>query len=1157
MESLLNFMQTSFIHLRVSSEFSISRGLLRINEIIENAKKLNMPAVALTDLNNMFGMVKFFNKAEASGIKPIAGITLNLKSHAGEFGEILCLAKNNEGLKSLMGIISKSQLQQENGYISVTFEDLSICARNIIVIAGGPSSTIFNLAKLKKNQDLKTELLSFKETFKDDFCIELQRLGKSFEEEFIQCIVPLASEFLIPVIASNDTMFSQKEDFDIHETKVCINTGKTLNDSNRERLFSPEQFFKSTKDISSLFSDCDPDTLINNTLAIAQKCNVTLTTDQYFLPEYPVPKEHDFNSFLSELSKTQLEEIIESYSTDKKETYLKRLDYELTQIHATGFSSYFLIVADFIQWSKDNDVPVGPGRGSGAGSLVAYALGITALDPIEHNLLFERFINPERISMPDFDIDFCMDKRDMVIDYVGQKYGKSAVSQIATFGTMAARAVVRDVARALGKPYALGDRISKMIPFIPGMTLEKAISSQPIFKKMIQDEEEVSEIIDLAYKLEGIARNVGKHAGGIVIAPGSIADFCPTYFDPQSDSLMTQFDKDDVETIGLVKFDFLGLRTLTVIDRAVKTINKSLSEKNERTLDLNSLTLDDPNVFELLASGRTTAIFQLESTGMRELIRRLKPTKFEEIVALLALYRPGPLESGMHDEFVDRKHGKSKVTFPHELLAPVLSETYGVILYQEQVMQAAQVLAGYSLGQADILRRAMGKKKVEEMEKQRQIFVDGCSQNKIKKATAEKIFDLIEKFAGYGFNKSHSAAYAMLSYQTAYLKTYFPEHFMAAVLSTELGNTDKINTLINECNEMKIKVLTPDIKTSNKHFNVNADLHIKYGLGAIKGVADSFIDHVIEVRKNNAFKDLFDLTKKVNIRLGGKKSIEALTKAGAFDELAPSRSVALACMEDMLREGQKNSAQMAGTSDLFASMEETFDPYEKYVNVKDLSKEDLLNHERDALGYYFSGHPVIAIEGMVENLRSHKISEVTDDISRAKIVGLLNSYRQIRDRSNKQIAFISFDDGTGTMEGTISTDVLERHHLLLKANSILIFAGSIEIDDYKSKELNRRMYKMKVGSVTSLESQMSRGNKSIMIDARNLPSDFIQSNMANLKNLNGDFWKHGNCKIHLKILHENSEAIIELGDEFKLMPSAENIKILKDMFGDEVIKLNK
>ena len=1150
-------MQTPFIHLRVSSEFSISRGLLRINEIVANAKKLNMPAVALSDLNNMFGMVKFFQKAEAAGIKPIAGTILNLRSNSGELGEILCLAKNNVGLKSLMGIISKSQLQQVNGRLSITFDDLKSCAGDIVVISGGAESTIFNLTQLNKHQDLKIELISFQETFQDDFCIELQRLGKNFEEEFIQCILPIASELKIPIIVSNDAMFSQKEDFDIHETKVCINTGKTLNDSNRAKLFTPEQFFKSTNEITNLFSDCDAETLINNTFAIAQKCNVTLKTDEYFLPEYPVPQEHDFNSFLSELSKRQLNKIIESYAAEKKQIYLQRLDYELTQIHATGFSSYFLIVADFIQWSKDNDVPVGPGRGSGAGSLVAYALGITALDPIEHNLLFERFINPERISMPDFDIDFCMDKRDMVIDYVGQKYGKSAVSQIATFGTMAARAVVRDVARALGKPYALGDRISKMIPFVPGMTLEKAIGSQPIFKKMIQDEEEVSEIIDLAYNLEGIARNVGKHAGGIVIAPGSITDFCPTYFDPQSNSLMTQFDKDDVETIGLVKFDFLGLRTLTVIDRAVKTINEYLTKNNKDRLDLTSLTLDDPKVFELLASGRTTAVFQLESTGMRELIRRLKPTKFEEIVALLALYRPGPLESGMHDEFVDRKHGKSKVTFPHELLAPVLSETYGVILYQEQVMQAAQVLAGYSLGQADILRRAMGKKKVEEMEQQRQIFVDGCFQNEIKKATAEKIFDLIEKFAGYGFNKSHSAAYAMLSYQTAYLKTYFPEHFMAAVLSTELGNTDKISTLVNECKEMNIKVLTPDIKTSNKHFDVNSDLQIKYGLGAIKGVADSFIHHVIEVRKNYSFKDLFDLTKKVDIRLGGKKSIEALTKAGAFDALAPSRSIALACMEDMLREGQKNSAQMTGTSDLFAAMEETFDPYEKYLDVKEVSEEDLLNHERDALGYYFSGHPVIAIEGMISNLRSYSIREINDDIGRAKIVGLLNSYRQIRDRSNKQIAFISFDDGTGIMEGTISTDVLEKYHLLLKTNSILIFSGSVEIDDYKSKELNRRMYKMKVGSVASIESQMSQGNKSITIDARDLSDDSIQSQMANLKNLNGDFWKHGNCKIYLKIHHDSSEAIIELGDEFKLMPSTENIKILKDMFGDEAITLNK
>ena len=804
-------MNSSFIHLRASSEYSISRGLLRINEIIARAVKLQMPAIALTDLNNMFGMVKFFKKAEAAGIKPIAGTILTVISEDGFEGEILCLAKNNFGLKALMGLISLAQLQQKNGKITLTFDELGTCAGNVIIIAGGNNSHIFQLSRHQKLSELREELDKFYKVFGQDFCIEIQKVGKEEEDNFIHTILPMASRLGIPVIATNDAMFLQKEDFDIHETKVCINTGKTLNDPNREKLYTPEQFLKSSTEMANLFTEYGAETLLANTYQIALKCNASFVTDEYFLPEYPVPENHDFNSFLSELSNSKLNEIIAPFESGKQVIYQQRLDYELTQIHTTGFSSYFLIVADFIQWSKNNDVPVGPGRGSGAGSLVAFALAITAVDPIEHNLLFERFINPERISMPDFDIDFCMDKRDQVIDYVSKKYGKNAVSQIATFGTMAARAVVRDVARALGKPYALGDRISKMIPFIPGMTLDKAISSQPIFKKMIQDEAEVSEIIDLAFKLEGIARNVGKHAGGIVIAPGSIADFCPTYFDPQSDSTMTQFDKDDVETIGLVKFDFLGLRTLTVIDRALKTINESLRIKNENTLDLYQLSLDDPKVFELLASGRTTAVFQLESTGMRELIRRLKPTKFEEIVALLALYRPGPLESGMHDEFVDRKHGKSKVTYPHELLAPVLSETYGVILYQEQVMQAAQVLAGYSLGQADILRRAMGKKKVEEMEQQRQIFVDGCSANDIKKVTAEKIFDLIEKFAGYGFNKSHSAAYAMLSYQTAYLKTYYPEHFMAAVLSTELGNTDKINTLINECKELKIKVLTPNI----------------------------------------------------------------------------------------------------------------------------------------------------------------------------------------------------------------------------------------------------------------------------------------------------------------------------------------------------------
>ena len=523
-----------------------------------------------------------------------------------------------------------------------------------------------------------------------------------------------------------------------------------------------------------------------------------LDTKGYFLPEYPVPENHDFDSYLVDLSNKRLKDYIDRFEESKQKEYSSRLNYELEQIKTMGFSSYFLIVYDFIEWSKNNDVPVGPGRGSGAGSLVAYALGITTLDPIIHGLLFERFLNPERLSMPDFDVDFCMEKRDLVIDYVSKKYGSGAVSQIATFGTMAARAVVRDVARALGKPYALGDRISKMIPFAPGMTLDKAKEEQPIFAQSIKNDDEVREIVNLSYKLEGIARNVGKHAGGVVIAPGSISDFCPVYVDRQSDSVMTQYDKDDVEKIGLVKFDFLGLRTLTVIDRAVKSINEGLGDSNK--IDIEKIPLDDAKVYKLLSSGKTMAVFQLESSGMRDLIKRLKPTKFEEITALLALYRPGPLNSGMHDEFVDRKHGKSPVTYPHKLLKEVLEETYGVIVYQEQVMEAARVLAGFSLGQADILRRAMGKKKKEEMEQQREIFVKGCLENDISSKNAEQIFDLINQFAEYGFNKSHSAAYALISYQTAYLKTYHPEHFMAAVLSSELGNTDKIYALIQECN---------------------------------------------------------------------------------------------------------------------------------------------------------------------------------------------------------------------------------------------------------------------------------------------------------------------------------------------------------------------
>ena len=721
-------MSELFSHLRVSSEYSISQGLLTVDQIIDNAKRLSVPSVALTDKSNMFGLVKFFNKCEAAGIKPISGSSIKLIFEDDDDAfELLCLAKTNKGHRNLMKIISSAHNNNLYNSPIIHFNDLVSLKDDIIVISGGKDSHIFEYLKTNNFTEANKRIDLLRDNFKDDFVLEVQKTNRIDEIEYFKNVLPLAKEKGIPLIATNDVLFSSEDEYEIHETKVCINTGKTLNDPNRERLFSNQQYFKSPKEMSELFKDYS--SLIDNTNEISKKCNVSLNTKGYFLPEYPVPKKHDFNSYLEEVSTKRLHKYINNFDKKKQKEYLSRLDYELNQIKSMGFSSYFLIVYDFIEWSKNNDVPVGPGRGSGAGSLVAYALGITTLDPISHGLLFERFLNPERLSMPDFDVDFCMDKRDLVIDYVSKKYGSSAVSQIATFGTMAARAVVRDVARALGKPYALGDRISKMIPFAPGMTLDKAKSEQPLFAQSIKNDSEVREIVNLSYKLEGIARNVGKHAGGVVIAPGSISDFCPVYVDRQSDSVMTQYDKDDVEKIGLVKFDFLGLRTLTVIDRAVKSINSNLEDSKK--IDLNKIPLNDEKVFELLSSGKTMAVFQLESSGMRDLIKRLKPTKFEEITALLALYRPGPLNSGMHDEFVDRKHGKSPVTYPHKLLETVLEETYGVIVYQEQVMEAARVLAGFSLGQADILRRAMGKKKKEEMEEQREIFVKGCLKNEI------------------------------------------------------------------------------------------------------------------------------------------------------------------------------------------------------------------------------------------------------------------------------------------------------------------------------------------------------------------------------------------------------------------------------------------
>ena len=1144
-------MNGSFAHLRVSSEYSIFKGLLSIEKLVEKAKSFDMPAIALTDHSNMFGLVKFFKKCEKEGIKPISGSTLNIaRSQEDRPYEFLCLAKNIDGHKNLMHGLSKASRNQSK---AIFYDDfLNIC-NDIFVIAGSENSEIFSLILNDKEDEAVKLIEKYKLDFKNNFVIEIQNTGKESHKIFMASILPIASRLSIPVIATNDVLFGDREDFEIHETKVCINSGKTLNDPNREKIYSEEQYFKSQDEMQDLFKDFPE--VLSNTLEIAKQCNLSLEPDGYFLPEYPVPEGQDFDSHLKSLVEENLNNLTTKFAKDQIEEYKARVKYELDQIKTMGFSSYFLIVYDFIKWSKNNDVPVGPGRGSGAGSLVAYCLGITALDPIKHGLLFERFLNPERISMPDFDIDFCMEKRDKVIEYVSSKYGKDAVSQIVTFGTMAAKGVVRDVTRALGKPYSLGDRISKMIPFEIGMTLEKAISRQPVLKQAIKDDDEVQEIMNLSFKLEGGIRNIGKHAGGVVIAPGSLSDFSPIYFDSDTSSVLTQFDKDDVEKIGLVKFDFLGLRTLTIIDKAIKSINDDLASKNEDPLDISNLDLNDSKVFELLSAGKTTAVFQLESPGMKDLIKRLQPTKFEEIVALLALFRPGPLDSGMHDEFVNRKNGKVPVTYPHKLLEPVLSETYGVILYQEQVMESARVLAGYSLGQADILRRAMGKKQVEEMDKQRTIFVDGCKDNNIKEDLANKIFNLIETFAGYGFNKSHSAAYALLSFQTAYLKTYYPEYFMAAVLSSAQGNTDKISSIIKECKGMGINVLSPNILTSGTNFFVNPKKQIEYGLTSLKGVAESFIYHLSEIREKNTFTNLLDFSKKVNVKLGGKKSLESLSKAGAFDSICDSRSIALACIPDMLKEGDKKASDALFAGDLFSNVEEDFNPYDQYKDVNPLNFSQKLKYEKEALGFYISGHPVEAIQDDIKDLRSHKISDLDANTSSATIVGLVNSTRQIKDSKNKPITFLNFDDESGSMDGIILSELYEEKYGIIKEGTILRFYGSVEVDDYRSRETNSTMYRMRVKNINAVETDLVDSKKDLLIICDTVNGDSLQEIKLKLKKIDSDFWG-GESKVKLKILKDSTEALISLNDNFMIDLNSENLDNLRSIFGDNKIKLS-
>ncbi|MGZ5576291.1 MAG: DNA polymerase III subunit alpha, partial [Methylobacter sp.] len=885
-------MQPAFVHLRLHTEFSLVDGIVKIKPLVKRLAELNMPAIAITEHANLFSLVKFYKASLGQGIKAIAGadvLIFNPEDPTTPY-RLTLLVNNHAGYITLTELISKAYQEGQHQGVPMLRQEWIEANHNGLIALSGAMSGEIGRALLAENHEAAKRLAEFwGGLFEQSFYLELQRVGKPEEERYIAAAVELALATGLPVVATNDVRFVHQQDFAAHEVRVCINQGRVLDDTRRPKDYTDQQYLRSVEEMQALFADI-PEAL-ENTVEIAKRCNLKLTLGKNFLPDFPVPEGMNLGEFMTEEATKGLEERLQHHpavgkGTDEenRRVYYERLDFELKMITQMGFPGYFMIVADFIQWAKNNFIPVGPGRGSGAGSLVAYALKITDLDPIEFDLLFERFLNPERISMPDFDVDFCMDRRDEVIDYVARNYGRDHVAQIITYGSMAAKAVIRDVGRVLGFGYGFVDRLSKLVPFEIGMTLTKALKDSPELKQLYDTEEEVKALIDMALSLEGTSRNAGKHAGGVVISPTKLTDFTPLYCDQDGNNLVTQFDKDDVEAVGLVKFDFLGRRTLTIIDWDLQDINAKQKKLGKPLVDITTIPRDDSASYKLLTAAQTTAVFQLESRGMKELIKKLKPDCFDDIIALVALFRPGPLESGMVDDYINVKHG-AKAEYAHPLLEPILKPTNGVILYQEQVMQIAREMALYTLGGADMLRRAMGKKKPEEMAKERDKFTAGAIENQVDESIATYVFDLMEKFAGYGFNKSHSAAYALVAYQTAWLKAHYQPEFMAAVMSADMDNTDKVVILIEECRQMKLEILPPTINVSKYKFTVNDAGQIVYGLGALKGVGEAAIEEMLVEREAyGPFSGLYDLCKRVDLRKFNRRVLEALIRAGAFDE---------------------------------------------------------------------------------------------------------------------------------------------------------------------------------------------------------------------------------------------------------------------------------
>lgn len=1130
-----------FVHLRLHTEFSVVDGTNRIDEIVKAAAADGQPALGTSDLNNLFGAIKFYKEARGAGLKPVVGCELMLQglgADANAISRVVLLVQNHRGYLNLCEILARAWTRNVVRAQGVCrLEWLQELGEGLILLSGAQAGPI-GQALLQGDESRASELaLQLAGLFPHRFYIELQRAGRNDDEPHVAAAVQLAARLNLPVVATHPVQFTREEDYEAHEARVCISEGEILGNPRRVRRFTREQYFKSAAQMAQLFEDLP--SAIANTLEIARRCNLVLELGKPRLPNFPTPNGMPIEEYFRYASHEGLKERLvllypnEAEREKERPRYEERLEFELGTILKMGFPGYFLIVGDFINWAKNNGCPVGPGRGSGAGSLVAYALKITDLDPLQYNLLFERFLNPERVSMPDFDIDFCQGNRDRVIEYVKEKYGRDAVSQIATFGTMAARAAVRDVGRVLDMSYTFCDGISKLIPNKPGthITIADALEQEPMLKERYEREDEVKTLLDLAQKLEGMTRNIGMHAGGVLIAPGKLTDFTPLYQQPGSDSAVSQYDKDDVEAAGLVKFDFLGLATLTILELAREFIVRR--HPGQEGFAFEKIPLDDAHTYKLFSDGKTEAVFQFESRGMQGMLRDARPTRLEDLIALNALYRPGPMD--LIPSFVARKHGRETVEYPHPLVEPVLSETYGIMVYQEQVMQTAQVLGGYSLGGADLLRRAMGKKKAEEMAKHREIFREGAAKNGINEQKADEIFDLMEKFAGYGFNKSHAAAYSLLAYHTAWLKVHYTAEFFCANMTIEMDNTDKLKVLFEDAqNRFGLTFEPPDVNRGTWRFEPISDKVIRYGLGAIKGTGQSAIEAIVAAREEGGtFKSIYDFCCRVDRSRINKRTVEALIKAGAFDTLQMNRAALVATIDrafDFANAAAANANQggLFDMGDAHGASHQEPD----LVEVTPWGVKERLSQEKTAIGFYLSGHLFDEVEREVRRFCKRRIEELVDTREPLLLVGIVTDLRIINGQRGK-LALFKLDDKSDVIEAAADESVFNPHRAWFKDDELIVVMAKLQPDRFSGG------FRLNIQQIWDLATARCRFGKYLKVAVNGTAPDIerLLRDFPAKKEMSEQGELVRGLGVRLLVQRESAVAELQLGEQAKFFPS--------------------